>query len=157
MKDAILVRVRGKNIFVQNLTNVVKLGLPMEGRGALETLKWFLQEIQKDLKTLRETQRARAPPPAPSADPRLDELVDGIMERLLTHPRCHKALWLPSRSCFRLKKKDVPGKAGQRDFFVRKGPRFFACLQQAGDFALDFLDRPDPDELGTEPGAEPGA
>ena len=159
-------RLRGNIILVQNLTLVVKLCLPMHSSSSLVTLHWFLSEIQKDLKDLRDAQRAKTSSAASSEQPcdklarqaelgeaRQEQLVDGILEGLLTHPRCAKALWLPSRSCFRVKKKDVAGKAGQKDFFVRKGPRFWPALQQAGDFALDFLDRPDPDE---EAGSDSG-
>ena len=167
MQDAIIVRLRGNIILVQNLTLVVKLCLPMNAQSSLVTLQWFLSEIQKDLKDLRDAQRAKTSSAASSANPcdkqlarqeelgvaRQEQLVDGILEGLLTHPRCAKALWLPSRSCFRVKKKDVAGKAGQKDFFVRKGPRFWPALQQAGDFALDFLERPDPDE---EAGSDSG-
>ena len=107
MKDAILVRVRGNVILVQNLTNVVKLCLSSDACAcvALETLKWFLQEIQKDLTEHRDSQRAKALVDRITAQGKSieEQLVDGIMERLLTHPWCHKALWIPSRSCFRLK------------------------------------------------------
>ena len=159
-------RLRGNIILVQNLTLVVKLCLPMNSQSSLVTLQWFLSEIQKDLKDLRDAERAKRSSAASSEQPcdpparqaelgeaRQEQLVDGILEGLLTHPRCAKALWLPSRSCFRVKKKDVGGKAGQKDFFVRKGPRFWPALQQAGDFALDFLERPDPDE---EAGSDSG-
>ena len=176
MKDAILLRVRDKIIFVQNLTNVVKLGLPVEGRGALETLKWFLEELNKDLQILRDFYRPRAIPASSSGDlnerqrAREEQLVDGMIEGMLAHPQCLKALWLPSRNCFRIRKRNLTGKDAQRDFFARRGPHFWASLQQAGDNALGFLDCPDAendagsddDELapivvvtGTEPGREP--
>ena len=179
MKDGLLVRARGKIILVQNLTNIVKLILPMDPtRAVLQTLQWFLEELKKDLQSLRDFYRPRAIPASSSGDrkdelqrAREEQLVDGMIEGMLAHPQCLKALWLPSRNCFRIRKRNLTGKDAQRDFFARRGPHFWASLQQAGDNALGFLDCPDAendagsddDELapivvvtGTEPGREPG-
>ena len=163
----VLIKVRERILFVQNLSSCVTLGLrgtPGHGPGAppgtqedeLGVLQWFVQELQKDVKHLQEN------PEKPGEDLEeeqgqqaevededdSDQLhIEECLKDLQKHPSCLSAWWMPSRQCFRIRTKDKRSS----DFGVKSLKRKKHSEEGENKFdmalarALEFLDTPGPE------------
>ena len=119
-KCLVALQVRGKTLFVVNDTHTMTLGLlesqplPGEQPGSPEnqagTLRWFCEELYKDIENLpKEFQkplkedRARAPPEHQEA---IQRTLDGIQ----AHPQCKSCHYKPSRLSFKIFRGDKTSK-----------------------------------------------
>ena len=124
-ESMVLLKVRERIICVQNLPNIVILGLtgtPGAPQGGPEdevgALQWFLQELQKDIGILQGQEQEPADPSKVSKTPVAEEHQDAVEEcikSLVKHPHCQRAWYIPSRRSFRVVKKDK----SSSDFRVR--------------------------------------
>eukprot|EP00972_Heterocapsa_arctica_P043539 6429236-Heterocapsa_arctica.AAC.1 len=81
----------------------------------LETIRWFLEEVSKDLKRLEDVGRSCADGPrqkggghrVPLGDNNAAEqtIIDSTLSMIRDHPQCHLATYMPSRQCFKVIKK----------------------------------------------------
>ena len=114
----VILHVREKILFVQNLQNIVVLGLrgtPGAPQGTPEdeigALQWFLKELEKDIEKLLSLGEPEQDQPtnkgsAQDEDQEFLEVIQDCTKNLQKHPNCHSAFFVPSRSCFRVRTKD---------------------------------------------------
>ena len=125
----VAVELRGQVALVLN--QVSSLGLALRPGQESANLQWFLEELEKDLENLsaeKEPHGPHRPAPSPShsledGDDNVDNnneeeigkshdparekaLVDECLSLLRGHADCQRACWQPSRSCFKVTRKD---------------------------------------------------
>ena len=164
----VLIKVRERILFVQNLSSCVTLGLrgtPGHGPGAppgtqedeLGVLQWFVQELQKDVKHLQENpekpgedleEEQEQEAEVEAEDHQQLQIIEKCLKDLQNHPSCLNAWWLPSRQCFRVRSKDKRSSDfGAKSLKKRKKHseeaehQFDLALARA----LEFLDTPGPE------------
>ena len=105
------IKVRNKVVLVQNKSGLVLAFRPGE---EMETIRWFLEEVSKDLKRLEEVGRACGDGPrkkggghrVPLDDPDpAQAFIDTTLSKIKAHPQCHLVTYMPSRICFHVIKK----------------------------------------------------
>lgn len=102
----VAIEARGKVILVQNQRSFMNLafraGQEMDG------VHWFLEQLQKDLEQLQgpsETLSNRlSKSQQPLGSTSEHRFVEESIRELKDHPNCHSAVFLPSRSSFRVTK-----------------------------------------------------
>jgi len=112
-ESLVVLKVRERILFVQNLPNMVILGLsgtPGVPQGSQQdeigTLQWFLEELQKDIETLQGQEQAEQPKKRGSVPQEDKEIVEECIERLQSHPQCLRVCYMPSRHSFRVVRQD---------------------------------------------------
>ena len=99
------IKVRDKVILVQHTKGLVLAAHAGEEK---EAIRWFLEELEKDVKLL-------GPAPGPhQRDSQGDDddpaqvIIDTVLSEIRGHPQCHKANFASSRGCFQIIKKKIP-------------------------------------------------
>jgi hypothetical protein len=120
----VAIEIRDKILLMQNKLGLVLCSRPGEEE---ETVRWFLEEVGKDVKHLQDLKaeaqdeagdvgqegiRKRALKkggghrvPTDDDDPE-QSLIQTALSRIRDHPQCHHVIYLPSRHCFKLIKKN---------------------------------------------------
>ena len=159
-KAIVAIQIRDRVILAQNLTNSVVLAFK-PGR-ELQDLSWFLQEVDKDLKDL-DTEEPAAKQAKLELDPEENSIIEECTRDLMSHAGCHKALFLPSRSVFRVIRKDkisrefavLSLKKKRQEAIITAGPQawepvrnvFHEALGKAQEFLSHQGEQPVPLQL----------
>ena len=111
----VFVRVRDRLLCVQNITNLVMLGLigspgasPGTPEDQVAVLKWFLNELRMDIENLETTQHSVVHKKATkhSVEEPEEDIMNEIIETIQDHPQCLRVCFAPSRRSFKVVKKD---------------------------------------------------
>jgi hypothetical protein len=102
------IKVRDKVVFVQNKSGLVLAAHAGEEK---ETIRWFLEEIEKDVKLIgpapmtfiEKDDREQVDEDDPEQVP-----IDKVLKEIRGHPQCHKINFATSRGCFQIIKKNIP-------------------------------------------------
>ena len=166
-KSMVLIKVRERILFVQNISSHVALGLrgtPGATPGTLVdelgVLKWFSQELQKDVKYLQENPKKlevqedgleeegeqEAGVEAEPEDEHQLQVIEKCLKDLQGHPSCQHAWWMPSRQCFRVTNKHNKSSADFSAKGLKRKHLSEQALENQFDLALnralEFLDAP---------------
>jgi hypothetical protein len=114
----VILQVRERILFVQNLQNIVVLGLrgtpgapPGTPEDEIGALQWFLKELEQDIEKVLspgEPEQNQATNMGSAEDEHHEflEVIQDCTKNLRKHSNCQKAFFMPSRSCFRAHTKD---------------------------------------------------
>eukprot|EP00972_Heterocapsa_arctica_P060303 8894202-Heterocapsa_arctica.AAC.1 len=161
----VAIKIRDKVLLMQNKSGLVLCSRPTEEE---DTLRWFLEELKKDLMRLpdatsraqEEGQEVEDMPrkrggghrvPIDDDDPE-QSIIQASLSRIRDHPQCHHVTYLPSRNCFKVIKKNdsndkyvyLKGIAKKRkEALERQDDRseeaFRQLFEQAISACIDFL------------------
>jgi hypothetical protein len=114
----VAIRIREKVILVQNRSQ--SLCLAFKPGEEVETLQWFLEELEKDLEKMQDQAAA---PQGPQKQRQKHcglgdeeaQVAKTSLEKVKGHPQCLNASYLPSRSSIKVIKKDK----NTKQFFVK--------------------------------------
>ena len=158
----VLIKVRERFLFVQNISSHVALGLrgtpgatPGTEVDELGVLKWFSQELQKDVKYLQENpekleegleEEGEQEAEVEAEDEHQLQVIEKCLKDLQGHPSCQHAWWMPSRQCFRVAKLHNKSSADFSAKGLKRKHLSEQALENQFDLALnralEFLDAP---------------
>ena len=159
-KSLVFLRIRDRNLFVQNRSDCVIVGLVgVTGKTSpedeKETLQWIAEQMYKDLEFVQEQgsdEPAGGWKRSESWGDHENEITE-VVENLKKHSQCLKATWVPSRQCFRVQNlrkvfKDICICLGKRRKSSVDLQDTFASAESR---ALEFLMDSDPPSASSAP------
>ena len=157
----VILKVRERILFVQNLPNVVILGLrgtpealPGTPEDEIGALKWFIQELQKDIENLPQDLVQAHQTNEASGEGEGHDVIEDCIKNLQKHPNCLRACYAPSRKCFRVLKNDKSSSDFRvKDLKRKRGSEEeqYNLFHKALSAALVFLDNSNGAPLADEP------
>jgi hypothetical protein len=109
------IKVRDKVVLVQHTKGLVLAAYAGQEK---EAIRWFLEEIENDVKLLGP--RPQQPDSQVDDDDPVQVIIDTVLLEIRGHPQCHKANFAPSRGCFQIIRKKTPQVNDTKCIYMKK-------------------------------------